>query len=490
MKKPFKRGIFLLVFFGLFFSGFSSIIVNQNGDFSVQIPEKNKQIFNDNIQVEYSLIVQNNLEIPQEISLEIPEVSGWDVLLSSKTISLEPKESKDVKINFKSNSNFDYGKQIQSSDTVLIGRVEDYRGFFKFPVSLKTVDDSVQINFQVEIISKKDVEPSFIPKISTLQVSPESPLVYSVEAKDLFESSEVSISLELAGTEYNFKDSFSSVDNYKVYTYPISLDLSPGDYTVIINVRHEEGESAKEWFTKKEISILPFKNLETQTKEEFSFYKKSSELTIKNNGNIEDVFTFELDASSFSSLFFFGSFDYSFQDGKISSKISLAPGESKTLEYGFNYLSLYLFFLLVLLLLGYIVARRISNPLDVEVDIYDVKKTQHEGIKSLKIKIGFENIKEKEIDDLKMYFKLPSYLHVDESSFLLSPPKKVLKGSGMYKLLWEFKRFENGDSRILGFRMVNSKGVLGDIRFEDLEFEIKVNGKVRRHKVSLPIIRG
>ena len=85
---------------------------------------------------------------------------------------------------------------------------------------------------------------------------------------------------------------------------------------------------------------------------------------------------------------------------------------------------------------------------------------------------------------------MPSYLSVKDDSFLLTPPKQVLKGKSHYKLIWDFKRFEKEDSRILGFQMVNSKGILGDVRLEDLEFEVKINGRVKRYYTSFPVIRG
>ena len=85
---------------------------------------------------------------------------------------------------------------------------------------------------------------------------------------------------------------------------------------------------------------------------------------------------------------------------------------------------------------------------------------------------------------------MPSYLQVNEGSFLLTEPKHVLKGKDQFKLIWDFKNFDQNDSRIIGFQLVNKKGVLGDIKVPDIEFEVKVHGKQRKYYASFPIIKG
>ena len=77
--------------------------------------------------------------------------------------------------------------------------------------------------------------------------------------------------------------------------------------------------------------------------------------------------------------------------------------------------------------------------------------------------------KESEIDKLKIVFRMPSYLQVKDDSFSLTEPKHVLKGDTQYKLVWDFTRFERGDTRLLGFNLVNKRGILGDVRLPDLD---------------------
>ncbi len=178
------------------------------------------------------------------------------------------------------------------------------------------------------------------------------------------------------------------------------------------------------------------------------------------------------------------------KEGLVSFEVPLEKGGRTEIVYYYNFIPLYVLLFVFAVLFMYIYVRKTSNPLDVEANIYEVKKVKHEGVKSMKVRIGFENIKSEEIENLKMIFRMPNYLSVKDDSFLLTPPKQVLKGSTHYKLVWEFKRFEKDDSRILGFMLVNKKGILGDVRLEDLEFEAKINGRVRKYYSSFPIIKG
>ena len=85
---------------------------------------------------------------------------------------------------------------------------------------------------------------------------------------------------------------------------------------------------------------------------------------------------------------------------------------------------------------------------------------------------------------------MPTYLSVEEQSFLISSPNKVLKGHTEYKLVWEFKRFELNDSQIMGFTLINKKGILGDIKFSDLEIEVHNKGRIKKYYEKIPNVKG
>ena len=178
------------------------------------------------------------------------------------------------------------------------------------------------------------------------------------------------------------------------------------------------------------------------------------------------------------------------ENGEHTFSSTVAAGETETFEISFRYGIILLILIVIVIIWGIRTYQEYKNPIEVELKFEKIKKVKHEGIKSFKVKLGFENIRKEEIDTLRVTFRMPSYLHVKDESFSLTPPTKVLKGSSKYKLIWEFKRFEKGDARILGFDLTNSKGILGDIHFEDLEFEVIQKGKTSKYYTKIKTIQG
>ncbi len=469
-----------------------AFVTNSGGDFTVSFDSQKEVVVNTNMETTFSIVVENNLDISQDIRFNFDEVSGWDNVMENSEFRLSPQESKSVEFTLRANSNFDYSQNVVSSDTIKIGRKDDYRGFFEFPVSIESSQDEVSLVFQIEVIPEDDLNTVYISRISSQEISPVSPLGFTVEADQISSEHNVSIFAELGDYEFDeIQTSFSGDSTYKIFSIPINSSVEPGSYTTQITVREENlGDSAQEWYTSKTIEVVEYSDVEVVESSRTSIFHDVVVLELKNNGNVEDVFSKEINYSFIQGLFFTSNVETQDTSSGSVIEIILNKGESKTVEYGYNYISLYVLLFVLFVLIGYVYYRKTSNPFDVETKVYEVKRDKHEGLKSLKIRIGFENIKADRIDTLKVIFRMPAYLKIQEESFLLTPPNQVLKGKSQYRLEWNFKNFEKNDSRILGFAMVNSKGILGDIHFKDLEFEVKIDGKVKKFYSSLPVVKG
>lgn len=483
--------VFLAVLMGM--SSIYGFTTNQGGAFTVFFDTQKAVVPNTDIQTQFNVTIVNNLEVSQEIEFTNEPVSGWSVEREEDYFMLGPNESKTISFALQANSNFDYSENVVSSDTIKIGKNDEYRGFFEFPIQFSSTQDDVSIVYQVEVLPEDDIEVSYIPRISTQEISPVTPLSFTVEARNISTMQNVVINSQLG--EYEFEKieaEFDSQDNYKVFTHNINESISPGNYNARIAVRQESPleDSAQEWFLTQNIEVVPYTNIEIEKEDTHSLLVDTKQLTLTNQGNIEDEFEKQINHSFVKGLFFTSEENVEKTKEGVRLSVPLEQGEVKEIQYSYNYIGLYVLLLVVLFIIGYISYRKISNPMDVETKIYDVKRDTHEGIKSLKVRIGFENIKVQEIETLKVVFRMPAYLSVNEDSFLLSPPNNVYKGKTQYRLEWNFKRFEKNDSRILGFQLVNSKGVLGDIRFKDLEFEVKINGKIKKYYTTLPIVKG
>ncbi|MCA9486498.1 MAG: hypothetical protein KC548_02500 [Nanoarchaeota archaeon] len=471
-----------------------AVTYNEGGDFKVEVSSQRGQVYNDNISQSFSFTVENLLQVKQEFDLDIPESDGWDIVVPQETFFLASHEKKTIQILFRANSAFDYRPSGVSPDLIILSQKDEYEGLFEFPVLVEGSRENVSMKFEVKISKPPVEEESFVPQFSSSAVSVVDPLRFSVRASGVSTNEEsVQILVENAGAVISDElESFSEDASYKIFEVPISAQFSPGFYTFVITVRKLSANktAAKEWYAEKVVEVREYVQVVESREEKKTLLSDGVVITLKNEGNSPQTYTEKVSFGALKSLFFSSSEQYEDTSTGVLIHKELAKGEEATIEYHFNYLSLYVFLLLLAGLFSYLYVRKVSNPLDVETKIYDVRHVEHEGVKSLKIQIGFENIKDEQIEKIKLVFRLPSYLSIKEGSFLLTEPNFVLKGKNQYKLVWDFKNFSLEDSRVIGFTLVNKRGVLGDIRLPDVEFELKTGVKQRRYYKGFPVIKG
>lgn len=486
---------FLFVFSCLIIPSIFAIDTYKGGnDFLVYIDNLDKSVYNDNIKISYKFSVENLKSENQEFIINLEPKSGWTLDYKQNFI-LKANEKKEVVLNFIANSAFDYSSDVVSSDVIKISQRDDYTGYFQFPVEIIGNDNNkITLNFGVNILKKEVLPVEYISTISTEKLSPVSSLKYTIRADNLKEEQTVNVIVEIDNKQLsNFNEVFKKDNYYKIFSQEIPSNIKPENYKVKIIVKYSDSQGKSTiWEKSGNVEVVKYENLAVVEDFEKSLVKDTFKIDIVNNGNVKSTYEKKIEIGVLK-YFFFGTNkkDYiQYVDDGVLFNIELEMGEEVKVEYYFNYLPIYIITIVLIILVIYIYYKKNSNPLDIETKLYEIQKVSHEGVKSLKVRIGFENIKENEIEDVKIIFRMPSYLNVKENSFLLSEPKKVLKGSSQYKMTWEFKRFEKNDSRILGFALINPRGVLGDIKLPDLEFELKIRGKIRKYYQSFPIIKG
>lgn len=492
--KSFKFLGYITVMLVMLFSAYSTNLYNTNGDFTIEVGSLKDKIYNDNITTDLSFIVKNNKAVTQSFRINLQEITGWNSDINFDYFTLNPNEQKTINIELNANNDFDYTENVISPDTISITQKSDYTGYFEFPIIISGDEQNVSLRYQVNIDKKeiKETPISFNARISNSEISPKKPLGYSITASNINTEEEIDIKVTVGNYVLNnFKDQYDKIRNYKVYQSQISSEIVPGKYPAKITVRYtKEGGSVEEWSDERNVVVESYQDLSINEKPEESWYKDLTIIKVTNNGNIKAEYAKNVNINFLQKLLFSSNTEYEVTDKGIRYNIELERGESKTITYSVNYLIIYVLMFVAFILIIYIYIRKSSNPLDVKNEMYEIKKVPHEGVKSLKLRIGFENIKAEEIDEIKVIFRMPSYLQVKENSFLLTEPKHAFKGKDQFKLIWDFKRFEKNDSRIIGFTLINAKGVLGDIKIPDLEFEVKQNGKVRKYYSSFPTIKG
>ncbi|MCA9459063.1 MAG: hypothetical protein KC550_00780 [Nanoarchaeota archaeon] len=498
MAKKTHFKLILGLILSLFMIGTSfAATYNQDGDFIITIDKQSQKVINDNINAEFSFNIKNNKNFAQRIQLNLSKKSGWNIDADFDSFNLAANEEKTITIRYSANSNFDYSTDVSGPDVIKIYQVEDYKGYFSFPVKVIGEGQTFDFEFKIDVDKKEKIPVTYQVKFSTNKLSPVSPLGYSITALNLEETQEVEIKVELGETTLGeFKTTFDPKNNFKVFQEEVLSSISPGNYNAKVTVRHpQEGSNlVSEWNGNLNLNVNQYTNMPNSSSLKKTFFSDTYIIDIKNEGNIESEYSQFIELSFLKLILGSsksGSENYVSEiDGGIEIKTIVARGEFVQIIYKVNYIPVYIIFLVSIFLASYMYYRKNSNPLDIETSIYDVKTVRHEGVKSLKLRIGFENIKEHEIELIKLTFRMPSYLNVKENSFLLSEPNHVLRGQNQYKLIWNFKKFEKNDSRIIGFVLINKKGILGDLKLPDLEIEVKSKGKIRKYYNSFPIIKG
>lgn len=492
MKMNFNKFLFSIFVFLLLISFVNAEFFNEQGDFLVSIDKLKKETFNDDISAQYTITVKNNLNTRQRFDLISDKQTGWDLQVSSNSFSLGPGEEIELVLKYEANSNFNYGTNVISPDTIIIAQKDNYIGSSSFPISLKGDSQEVKLNLQLEIKKREKANEVFFAEFSTRSVSPEIPISFAVRGENLEGENTVKIVLDFAGQNYEYVEIFSQVNNYHIYERKVISTISPGTYDaeVLIRLEKQDSDVVWEWRAVKQIDVIEYIKVDERISEKRSLFVDKNRIDIMNLGNTDQVYQKKIESSFLKNFLLSSNVEYEIYGNDIFFSEDLNKGEFKTIEFNYNYLPVYLIVIVLIILISYIYIRKSSNPIEIETSLYEVKRVQHEGVKSLKVKIGFENIKEIEIDNLALIFRMPKYLNIKDNSFLLTPPNQVLKGKEQYKLIWEFKRFEKDETRVIGFTLVNARGILGDIKIPDIEIEVKAKGKVRKYYHSMPVIKG
>lgn len=446
---------------------------------------------------EFTFILKNTKNVETTFNLSVLEENPqWQIEFEEESVTLDAGESREIDFQVYLPNSLGYSRVVDSQGLSKFVLDDEYFGVFNFPlqVSLDDEDERLEVVFRLEVYSPTNLPIEFFIDPSSLAVSPQFPFSVRVSADNIEENTTVDaqVSASINGEELNSKTlSFSKVRNTIDTSFKIPPSFSPGEYESQISIQLEQEEGRSQvWQLSEDIQILDYKDIEESQEKRFTIWSFDTLFRVENIGNVETNFTHTDSYAWYERIFLTTNMQYSRSDSEYQFRAALEPGEERELYVSFRYGIIVVILVVLVIIFGIRAYLEYKNPLEVDVFLEDIKKVKHEGVKRFKVKIGFENIRREEIDTLKVIFKMPSYLHVKDESFSITPPTKVLKGSNSYKLMWEFKRFEKGDSRILGFELVNSKGILGDIHFEDLELEVTVKGKTSKYYVGIDTING
>ena len=497
-KLPFLYTLFLLFVLMFQTQSFATSQEYTQNTFSFITQENRNTIISTNRdEVEFTFILKNTLNEVQDFNISINPSTSWEINPSNFIISLNPLEQREISFKVFIPDNLGYTRIVDSQGLSKFVLDDDYFGVFNFPIFVDplTNTDTLEVVYRLEVYAPMNLPVDFIIEPSTNRMSPEFDNTLRILAQNLDESGSsitTSISKSIGGVELESQDiSFSYIRDIIDVSFQIPSTIEPGVYQRIVRVSLEgDGGRSQQWQLRDSVEILQFEQLKVTEEENTNLWAVSHNVLIENIGNTNSKYEVSKNFAWYERIFLSSNVDYSIINSEHVFSVEVLPGEEKNIQISIRYGIILLLLLIILVIVLIKVYLAYKNPLDIDIKFESIKKVKHEGIKSFKVKIGFENIRKEEIDTLRIIFKMPSYLHVKDESFSITPPTKVLKGSNKYKLMWEFKRFEKGDARILGFELVNSKGILGDIHFEDLEFEVISKNNKAKYYTPIETIRG
>ncbi len=489
--KRIKISLFLAILLSLSIVG--AITINSGDKFSIEVPNSTFHIYSNSLDVKGYFYIINNLDEEQYITIKPQKVSGWDIILSKNKILLKPKEKQKINFEFKANKDFNYRLDIISDNFIKISNKNIYLGTYRFPFDIKGENSSIKIFFDVFVDKETKPPIDFNILIEDKAVTPGNKIKIIIEGKNINKTISSKLRVTLDNLTYNYKLTFNSKEYIRSIDVPVPT-LQPGVYNLNIDIVMPRGQvSQLEWKFKEQINILPLNYLVVKKAENENFLREQIIYNITNKGNINSFFKTEIPINILQKLILktnLESNEYTIENStlKINKNIPYNTSEEITIIYRYWIIYLVIMTIIILIIIHYIHTN--SNPLEVRNKIYGVVKDINEGVKKLKVKIEFENKKERELEEVSIIFRMPKYLAIKQGSFTLVEPNQVLKSRNEYKMIWKFKRFEKGESRIIGFTLINNKGILGDIRLPDLEIQVKKDGKVKRYYKSFPIIKG
>ena len=247
-----------------------------------------------------------------------------------------------------------------------------------------------------------------------------------------------------------------------VFTQTLNPQESPKKDTLIVNVAYN-GEVLDT--ASKEFEIVSYSQFE-ETKEikKNAFFKTTTLLGYRNNGNVEKTETVRYEVSFPQTLFTHSDLKSKLvsEDGKsyLTWDLKLGPNETKNIRVVVDYLPLLiLIVLMIAVLIGYLA---IKSPISIAKHAQLLSKKEG-GIAGLKVVLRIKNHSKQAIHDLEVVDSVPSIVDIDKNFEMghIAPTRIVDHGSRGILIKWKLGDMEPGEERIVSYKAVTRLTILG-----------------------------
>ncbi len=463
VKLNFKSVMLLLLFFSLFlFIGNSHALKVLPNSINVQ----------SNAVSYVNFTFYNNQNTTQNISLNVGRASiiyyGYfdNIGASPNSFTLLPNQSKIVKFSFESKDVF-FSSPIDVQIPYTSNGVSSYFNVYisilpplaKTYIYLYSVNSSKSfypfnnINFNVNVMNSLGQTGIILPFVYNLTFK--NTLIYSGSKNQVINN--------LGLNSINFTIPLKNL-NYSAL---------PGKYNISIYTDYNHNISSLSF----PITILPYYNPIITKTSSFNIFGGSSQITIKNEGNIPiNKTNMSLQISSFNSLFLIsksssvGSAE--FVNGSIYPSINqLLPGQSITIKYTVSYYSIYLIILIIVLAI--IIFLYFNRKVSFRKEVIEHKAV--EGFIDIKIALRLKNISRKKIYGIEIEDIIPpNSLKISKAG---QKEGKVTKHGNSMKISWKEDELNPGDEIIVMYEVKSKIGIVGNFELDNALAKFDLNGK-------------
>ena len=331
--------------------------------------------------------------------------------------------------------------------------------------------DSTTVNAQVRLLAEGYVSgfvPSLALNVRTAEsINPTNPMRINLELNNRNQRQLNNLSVNIVSDL--FESSLAlNVDPLQRLSREVQVNLdpmqAPGVYTARVTIFYPgTGNIIADEVL--EFTVGEYSNIESSRTTEETVLTTTTQIVVKNQGNVQREAEILVDTNWLSSIFTSSSDSVSRIKVDGERKILWTPlvgvDEEQSLVLKTNYWTLVIIIMLLLIaVISYYVFR---SPIVIRKQISVIKDEQ--GVSEMKVRLFVKNRSSKKIYSLSITDKLPRITQYIESNQLgYVKPDKVnntrAKGTILY---WSFDSLDSLEERILAYKLKSNLKIVGDL---------------------------
>lgn len=439
------------------------------------IPIKN-QVIKGEVAI-FNITIANKLPIIDDIEFSSPDIVTWDVYTlprSDYRVNVFPETERNVLL---------YIKPLYVSVGIYDIRLDI--------ISHRT-NEKIRATIPVEVKADSQPVEDYKPFVKASLVMPEEidprePLRYSLVMRNLVPvlMNNVRIRIKGALIDQSYTTTLGPKEEKEI-EFIANLDpfQSPRKDTVGGEVIYlTENKSFIFEIEKASYSVIAYADFWMEESKVSTFYSSDYSFTVTNRGNIKKSDDVQIDYRFMDWLFASVEPDANtieVNGDKVHQwKLTLDPGETVELNISRNYLGLYIFIVVSLLIVLFYFLFR--SPIILEKTAKKIA-SQDENLRSLKVRVYIKNRTNKVLEEVKIVDRIPQMIEVDkEFQIGTIKPDKILKHTGRpTKVIWNIPVLESYEERIITYRIRSKLEIVGGLTLPKAYVRFKQeNGKQR-----------